>query len=329
MNQRVSFNALSGYNAIFNTPGVLNHMNFQMELSFFEPHFLNADNSLMNKIYYKDYAGYQIPLAIEKRIGGEITLAHKIKEREHLTGTFSLGVEKVDLQEGNFSQISNMYAAHNLNISERAKQLQGGIFLSASPGLIYDSRDSKIMPRNGILTSIRANEVFNAQGFDTSYGTITGTVKKYYPIGKKSSFTLTAKGGSRAWGIMPEVMAFGLGGPYSIRGFYMNGVGTGSQFLMGSAELATPVPFLDKLKLKFADNVKMTFFVDAGKVLNGYSTNTIYDRPMQALTAGVGLKFFIPRVSPMSIDYGIPILNPGSYNSQKGYFTFGMGEMMY
>lgn len=329
LNQRVAFNALSGYNAIFNIPGVINHVNLQTELSFFEPHFLNADNSLMNKVYFRDFASYQIPFALEKRIGGEIMISHKIKERENLTGTFSLGAEKIDLQEGDLSRISNIYSSNNLNMSERTRQLQGGIFLSMDPGLIYDTRDSKILPRKGVLASVRANEVFNAQGFDTSYGTLTGVVKKYYPVGKKSTFSITAKGGSRAWGTMPEVMAFGLGGPYSVRGFYMNGVGTGNQFFMGSAEFATPVPLLNKLKLKFADNVRMTLFVDAGKVFNGYTTNTIYDRPMQALTAGVGLKFFIPGVGPMSIDYGIPLLNPGSYNSQKGYVTFGMGEMMY
>ncbi len=329
LGQRASFNVLSGYNALLNNPSVLNHVNFQMELSFFEPYFLNADNSLMNKIYFKDFGSYQIPLAIEKRIGGEITLAHQIKERKNLTGTFSLGIEKVDVSEGNYGQISNLYASHNLDIAQRVNQLQGGLFLSMTPGLIYDSRDSKINPRSGVLANLRANESFNLQGFESSFGTATASIKKYFPIGKKSAFSLLARGGMKTWGTMPEVMTFGLGGPYSIRGFYMNGVGTGNQFLMGSAELATPIPFLDKLKLKFIDNVKMTFFVDAGKVFNPGITDTIYDRPMQALTAGIGLKVFIPGMGPISLDYGIPLLNPGSNNSTKGYFSFRMSDMMY
>jgi len=50
---------------------------------------------------------------------------------------------------------------------------------------------------------------------------------------------------------------------------------------------------------------------------------------MQALTAGIGLKVFVSDVGPMSLDYGIPLISPGSYNSRNGYFTFGMGDMMY
>ncbi len=99
-------------------------------------------------------------------------------------------------------------------------------------------------------------------------------------------------------------------------------------FVMGSAEFATPIPFLDRLKVQFLDNVRMTFFVDAGKIFNSTITDVIYDRPMQAITAGVGLKVYIPGVGPLSVDYGIPLTNPGDTGS-KGYFTFGVGDMMY
>ena len=108
----------------------------------------------------------------------------------------------------------------------------------------------------------------------------------------------------------------------------MSGVGTGDAFVMGSMELATPIPFLDKLKVQFLDNVRMTFFVDAGKMFGPTVTDTIYDRPMQAITTGFGLKVYIPGMGPLSVDYGIPIVNPGASGS-SGYFTFGVGDMMY
>lgn len=72
----------------------------------------------------------------------------------------------------------------------------------------------------------------------------------------------------------------------------------------------------------------MTFFMDAGKIFNPSVTDTIYDRPMQALTAGIGLKVYIPGMGPLSVDYGIPLTNPGATGS-RGYFTFGVGDMMY
>jgi outer membrane protein insertion porin family len=328
LNQRVGLNVLAGSGIILNDASILNHMNFQVELSFFEPYFLNADNSLMSKLFFRDFGSYQVPLAIEQRIGAEATIAHKVKTNKHLTSTFSLGLEHVKVTEGDIDTISGLYAAHNIPISERANQLQGGTFLSLSPGLIYDTRDSAVNPRNGVLANFRFDEAINVEGFDTSYTKLTGSVKKYIPVGKKSSLSFLGRGGGKIAGDMPEVMAYRLGGPYSIRGFRMSGVGTGDAFVMGSMELATPIPFTDKLKIKFMDNVRMTFFVDAGKIFNTNATDIIYDRPMQAIAAGMGLKVYIPGMGPLSVDYGIPLTNPGASGS-KGYFTFGVGDMMY
>ena len=128
---------------------------------------------------------------------------------------------------------------------------------------------------------------------------------------------------------MPEVMAFRLGGPYSVRGFRMSGVGSGDAFLMGSAELATPLPFVDRLKWDFLQKIRLTFFVDAGKIFDPTVSSVLYDRPLGAISAGIGLRVFIPGVGPISVDYGIPLTNPGDYGSKNGYFTFGTGGMNY
>lgn len=328
LNQRVGLNVLAGSGIILNDSAIVNHMNFQAELSFFEPYFYNADNSLMSKLFFRDFGSYQVPLAIEKRFGAEATIAHKVKSNKHLTSTLAFGIEQVNVDEGDIDTITGLYKAHGLNISQRAQQLKGGTFLSMSPGLIYDTRDSAVNPRNGVLANLKFQEALNVSDFGNSYGKLTGSVKKYIPVGKKSSLSLLAKAGGKTWGEMPEVMAYNLGGPYSIRGFYMSGVGTGDAFVMGSAELATPIPLLDRLKVKFLDNVRMTYFVDAGKIFNQNTTDIIYDRPMQAITAGLGLKVYIPGMGPLSVDYGVPMTNPGS-NGSKGYVTFGVGDMMY
>ena len=73
----------------------------------------------------------------------------------------------------------------------------------------------------------------------------------------------------------------------------------------------------------------MAFFVDAGKIFDPTIASTLYDRPLYAITAGVGLKVYVPGVGPMSIDYGIPLTNSGEYGSPNGYFTFGVGDLMY
>ena len=125
-------------------------------------------------------------------------------------------------------------------------------------------------------------------------------------------------------------MAYRLGGPYTVRGFRMSGVGTGDAFVMGSAELNTPFFFLDRIKkVSFFDNIKLSFFVDAGKMFHPTISDIIYDRPMQAITAGVGVKVYIPGVGPLSVDYGIPLTNPGAFGNKNGYFTFGVGDLTY
>ena len=330
VNQRLAINGLVGSGIIMSDSTIKDHMNLQGELSFFEPYFLNADNSFMSKLFYRSLGSYQVPLAVEERFGIEATIGHKIKSNEHLSSTLSFGLEKINVMEGDRNSITNMYAAKGLDIAQRAKQLQGGRFFNISPGIVYDTRDSALNPRNGVLATARYDESFCFDEFNKTNGKLSGMVKRFIPIAKFSSLSFTARAGGKIHGDnMPEVMAYRLGGPYTIRGYKVNGVGTGDAFIMGSVELATPVLFLDRLKANFFKNLRLTFFVDAGKLFRPYITDTLYDRPMQAITAGVGLKLYIPGVGPLSVDYGIPITNPGQYGSKGGYFTFGVGDLMY
>ena len=330
MNQRVSLTGLVGSGILMSDSSIKNHMNYQAELSFFEPHFLNSDNSLMSKIYYRDLGSYQIPLAIERRFGIESTVAHRLRFNPRMSTTFTGGVEYIHLSEGDKNAIEGIYRNHGINFAERDKQLEGGLFLKFAPGFAYDSRDSVTNPRHGALASVRFEEAFGLDGFGKTNGRLIGMAKKFFPIAKKSSLTFTARGGVKVHGDnMPEIMAFRLGGPYTIRGYKVNGVGTGTSFIMGSAELATPIPFVDRLKINFLQNLRMTFWVDAGRVFDPTISSVLYDRPIQAITAGVGLKINIPGVGPLSVDYGFPLTNPGPNGSPNGYFTFGVGDMMY
>lgn len=333
-NQRVSLNGLVGSGVILNDASIKRRVNMQAELSFFEPHFLNADTSLMAKLFFRDFGSYQVPLAIERRFGGEATVAHRMKKNKHLTSTFSLGVEHIDVREGDFNKIASMFERYGVPISERAKQLDGGLFMSLSPALIYDSRDSGIVTRKGTIASVRFSEELGLIDFDKTHGKLSGTIKHYIPIGKKSSLSFMARGGGKIHGDnMPDVMAYRLGGPYTIRGFKMSGVGTGDAFIMGSAEFATPIPFLDRTKLakkvNFLNNIRFTVWADAGKIFNPTIADTLYDRPGYAVSMGIGLKLYIPGMGPLSIDYGFPLTNAGDNGPDHGYFTFGVGDLVY
>lgn len=327
--ERLSLTGLVGTGVILNDSSVKDHMNIQAELSYFKPYFYNADTSLNNRLFFRDFGSYQIPLAIERRYGGEMTVAHRLKKNRHATSSFSLGVENIDVREGDFNGISGLYNKYNIPIARRAEQLEGGLFMSLSPALIYDTRDSATVTRHGTMASLRFDENIGLNGFDKTNGKLTGMIKQYVPVGKKSSLTFTAKGGGAIHGDIPEVMAYRLGGPYTVRGFKMSGVGTGNAFIMGSAEFATPIPFMDRTRIAFLNNIRFTVWADAGKVFDGTISNKLYDRPEYAVSAGIGLKVFIPGMGPLSIDYGIPLTNPGNSGSKNGYFTFGVGDLLY
>ena len=326
--QRVSLSGIIGSGILLNDASIKDHMNYQVELGFVEPHFINADNSLMSKLYFREMGSWQIPLAIERRIGGIVGVEHKVKRIDGLTTNFVTGVEHIHFKEGDFNKISSLYDRYNLNIADRAKQLDGGLFLNLGPGIKYSKLDNEEIPRSGIIAQARYTEALGLSNFNHTTGRLTGMVTKFFPVFKKSTFSLTAKAGAKIHGDdMPEFMAYKLGGPYTIRGYKMNGVGTGESFFMGSAELATPLPLVDRLKWDFVKRMRLTFFVDAGKVFDPTVTNVLYDRPIHAITAGVGLRVYIPGIGPISVDYGLPITNPGSHGSEHGYFTFGSGGL--
>ena len=325
--QRVGINFMAGTGVIMSDSSTIDHANLQAEVSFFEPRLKGSDNSLLVKAFGRDFGSYQVPLAIEKRYGLEAVISRPFKKYRNLIASFKLGTEYVKVEEGDYSQIKRLYQKHNIPISKRSEQLQGGTFITLGPSLIYDTRDNSTTPRNGVLATIRLSENVNITDFDYTHATLSAGIKRYFPVMKKSSFSLMARAAGTLHGDIPEVMAYSLGGPYTVRGYRMSTIGTGEGYMVGSAELTTPFLFLDRIeKVKFLDNIKLSFFLDAGHLFNGTVTNKIYNRPEYGIAGGVGLKLFIPGVGPLSIDYGIPFTNVGDGN-KKGAFSFGVGDV--
>ncbi len=325
--QRVGINFMAGTGVIMSDSSTLDHANLQAEVSFFEPRLRGSDNSLLVKAFGRDFGSYQVPLSVERRYGAEVVLSRPFKTYKNLLASMKFGGEYIKVKEGDYNKIASLYRQHNIPISERSKQLQGGTYFTLGPSLVYDTRDNVLNPRNGVLATLRYNENLNFSDFDYTHATLSGGIKKYFPVMKKSSFSLLARAAGKIHGDMPEVMAYSLGGPYTVRGYRMSTIGTGEGFMMGSAELTTPFFFLDRIeKAKFLDNIKLSLFVDAGQLYNGSITNKLYNRPEYGIAGGVGIKLFIPGVGPLSIDYGIPFTNVGDGN-RRGAFSFGVGDI--
>ncbi|HSA06819.1 MAG TPA: BamA/TamA family outer membrane protein [Candidatus Gastranaerophilales bacterium] len=324
--QEIGANFMMGSGTVLSNNGVLDDSPVQVELKFIEPRLMQSMNSLQVSAFMNNMASYQVPLSMEKRIGGMVELARPIKDIPNLAGSINLGVEDVRMKEGDATEIARLFAEKNINIDERAKQLQGGTFISLGPSLVYDSRNKLLNPTDGWYASARFKESFAVSGASETFGKGNFIIRKFFPVGKESTITVGAKLGSKMLGTLPEFDAFRLGGPYTIRGFREGDVGSGEGFMMASAEFRTPIPFINKyLDYKIIKDIRLAFFLDAGKVYNEMLTNSLYNYPGHAMSIGTGMLIPLPYLGSIRFDYGYALTSVGTGN-KKGRFTFGIGE---
>lgn len=330
--QNISAVVMAGSGVIHRQSDTVRRASLQFEGSYGIPRIGNTYNSLQTTVFGREYASYQIPLGIERRFGGEVTWARPIKRFRNVAGSIGLEVENIDLREGNFFGWLGYYAAafpdNTLQqaINTRAQELEGGTFMTIGPSLAYDTRNNALSPTKGWYHTIKVKESFGF-GDINQFGRVYGSFRRYIPLGQKTTFALNFQAGSKMFGSIPEFSMFRLGGTNTIRGFREGSIGTGGQYLMGTAEIRAPVPFLAKIKkIPFVDNLKCAFFVDAGRIFNGSISNQIYGRPAYGLSTGFGVRINIPGMGPVRIDYGIPLTKLGLYYGEGGRFNFGFGE---
>lgn len=331
--QIISAVAMVGSGVIRSYDDTIRRATLQFEGSFTEPRLKGTLNSLQVSAFGRNYASYQIPLAIEQRIGGEIEIARPIKRFRNVAGSFSLGVEKVKIKEGDLMSwaVYAFTADPTLTpaqaISDRMKELEGGTFLGIGPSLAYDTRNDALSPTSGWYHTIKLKESIGLGGDVAQFGRLYASFRKYFPIGKKSTLAFNFQTGTKLVGDMPEFAMYRLGGSNTIRGFREGTIGSGAQYILGSAEFRMPVPFLDKIKkIPLVDNIRAAAFFDAGKAFDYAISNKIFDRPGYGISAGLGLRVNIPGMGPIRVDYGIPFTKLGKYNGDGGRFNFGFGE---
>ncbi len=326
LGQKLNLNLMAGTGILMNDSSVSHKANFQGEVSFLEPMFKSENQSLAIRGFGRYYGSYQVPLAIERRFGGEVTIARRFKTFKNLSGSLSFGAEHVSLSEGDLSKIRMQYAYAKMPWENRKKEMEDGFYIKITPALTYDTRDSAVNARHGVL--VRGTLEENIGIGTKSFGKLHGSIRRFVPLGKKSSIVLTARAGGKLHGSVPEFANFSLGGPYTIRGFNVSEVGVGEGYMLGSAEVRVPIPFIDKLTSNtFLNNLRIAGFVDAGTLFNRSIGSKVYNRPGHAISAGVGLRVFIPGLGPINLDYGIPLTNTHAVHRKSGFFTFGMGEM--
>lgn len=293
---------------------------YQFDVGWSDPAFLNSMHSLSVGAYGRDFASFNVPLGVERRIGSEISWGAPLMNSRNMSMGLSLRGENIKIRD-----YASARELRDFGISDKARQdmLKGGTFVSLSPTVAFDTRDNRFNPTTGWLNTVSLTGAYGLGG--TSYGTASANLRKYIKIRDGITLALNAQGGQALMGDMPEFNMFRMGGAYSVRGFQEGGLGIGSGYLMSSAEVRTKLPFItEKLqKIPVLNSLSAAGFVDAGTLLKESSMNTLFDRPGMGASMGMGLRINMPGLGPIRIDYAVPFLGKGDYDQR---WSFGIGE---
>ncbi len=326
--QSLGVDFTTGSGIIFNNSSILKRASYQLETRFYDPYFMQSKNSFQAKAFARDYASWQVPLATERRFGTEFELMRPFEKTKHLSGGITLGIENVNVKEGNADQSQSDFAAAGVDFAKRANMLVGGTFISLGPKLVYDTRDSFIAPRSGVYAYAGAKEYLAVTGDAGSFGKIDATIQRYFPVGEKSTIALMGKTGINLNSEAPLFAQYNLGGIRSVRGFDQTTGGNGLGMMMATAEFRTPIPMMDKLTQNtFFNDMRLVAFLDAGRILSPNVVDDVYHYPGYGISTGVGLRIYIPGLGPIKLDYGYPLSALGGGRSKSGRFLFDVGEM--
>lgn len=214
--------------------------------------------------------------------------------------------------------ISNVdhHAPHDLKDEEGIS-----VVSSVIANLVKDSRNDKLLPTSGVMNSF----FLQLAGFggDSRFVSVIGSLSKYWPLPKDTSFMARGTLGYAvgfAGEDVPISERFFLGGLDSLRGFEARSVSPmeDNYRIGGTKEAILNFEYLFPL-LKEA-GIRGVVFFDAG---NSYRQNQY---PFQTIrkSAGFGVRWYSP-FGPLRVEWGI---NLSPKKDEKGSnFEFSMGNL--
>ncbi len=197
---------------------------------------------------------------------------------------------------------------------------------SITPSIVFDSRDRRFSPRNGIYSKLSFEYADESLGGDINFSKSLIELGFYIPLFWKFTWVIHGKGGhldDRTNGT-PDIdyERFYLGGIDSIRGFkngdiyasLINGEERGGEKLI---QLNTEITF----PLVEEYGVSGILFYDQGDV---FLKNEDYTLSDNYSSFGFGFRWASP-MGPMRLEYGIVDNGKGIEDSGKGRVQFSIG----
>lgn len=335
----------------------------QVEARYSDPSFLGTKNSVSFFAHGYTFNSYLVDLAQERNFGIGASIMRPLGM--NFFGGFDLAGESVEMKEygpeatnflvnqlvsvedgkylgditektafkpgeefGKHNEAIKREEASELAKSIREAQLKAGNFIQVNPTIAYDTRDDKLNPAKGWYNKVNIGQAVGI-GND-SYTKLGIDIRRYIPIGQKTTLAFNLQGASSLIGDIPMYGQFKAGGFYGVRGYRsFSDLGIGTRSLLASAEIRTPV--LDTIpgfqNTPIGKNLKLVAFGDYGYVGGNSTINRLFNRLSTAISTGIGIRANIPVLGSIRVDYGIPLLKPlWSTNSILGRFNFGFAE---
>jgi outer membrane protein assembly factor BamA len=178
-------------------------------------------------------------------------------------------------------------------------------FLTIGANLLYDRRDSPVLPKKGWYASLRAEESRDIKGSGLAFSHTDLKGAWYRPITKKFRFAagmeLESIQGASAEQLPIDSRVFN-GGQNSVRSFAQRELGPvtpGGTPLGGTAALTASAEFSYEL----IENLEFAVFADAGSLARVKNSSPLSYSSDYREAVGVGLRYHLP-FGPIRVDYG-------------------------
>ncbi|MBI4244019.1 MAG: outer membrane protein assembly factor BamA [Planctomycetes bacterium] len=305
--------AFSGAGQIFSLRAMPQTKRQQYDMTFIEPYLFDMD------------VGYNLRLSnirivregyVEKRVGGETGI---VKRWENLSAGFAFRYDVLQLRD--VSQ----------NSPQIIKDLEGtNIFGSVIPSLVYDNRNSTIIPSEGYRFEISYeifDEILNS---DFDMGKLIIENQAHFPVYQQDkniyqSLSLVTRFGwleefdeTKVTPVPERFFGGGLTGP---RGFRFRGVGPrensrpvgGNAMLIQSVEYGIPLVYRQ---------IHLAFFYDIGNVED--HLNNLFKGEYR-VSAGIEFRFMIPFLGNVPAKLGLGFILNKRDEDKTQFILFDLG----
>lgn len=291
--------------------------NTRYGISWANPYFTQDGVSLTFDSYFRSTDAQESNVSdysLEELAAG-LELGIPINEYDFVD--VGLRIEQIDFRPG--SNASDEVLAF--------RQQEGDSFsnLLLTGSFARDSRNSRILPSEGSLSSVSAE--LGVPGSDLSYYKLKVRHQQFFPLSRDFTVLLNGVlgfgGGLADTNELPIIDNFFAGGIRSVRGYEANTLGPrdsknaplgGDLLVTGNAELILPLPFLED-----ARQVRVTGFFDTGQVFGPGDT---FDVAEFRSSVGVSAIWLSP-LGALTFSAALPLNDKAGDKTQPLQFTFG------